>query len=423
MFKITKIKAISISFIATIFILAWPIYESMAYKSKIGFPPFYQFHPIPIENPTDQKLYQAQYKSIATKALHMLTEHKVAINAPAISAAISINGKLAWAGASGWADIENEKPVSVETQFRIGSTAKALTGTALARMYDANQINLDEKISHYMQDLPNDAWQHITSRQLASHMAGLPHYKENTDYLGLYKTISLSSRYEQVEESLEIFDDSELLFEPGTQFSYSSLGTVLLSAVMENAVSTPYLEIMKNQVFVPNKMKATMAEFEGENSINLAKFYWNNKGQQNQVREWRDVDLSHRLAGGGFISTPTDLVKMGSAMLNDEYLSANARQTFWTPQTLPDGSETPNGYALGWRVITKNINDEIGDITFVNHGGVSRGAQSWLMVIPEHHISIAVNINSNTDIFWDFGKVSMQILTLFLLEKNELEQR
>jgi CubicO group peptidase (beta-lactamase class C family) len=423
MLKITKIKVLSITLLSVFLILIWPVYESMAYKNKVGFPPFYQYDEIPKLNPTDQVLYQEEYKEPAKQVLNLITKHKIAINAPAISAAVSIDGKLVWAGVSGWADIENEIPVTTDTQFRIGSTAKALTGTALARMFDANLINLDNKISVYMKNLPNDAWQNITSRQLASHMAGLPHYKENTDYFGLYKTLSLSTRYEQVEQSLSVFDSSELLFEPGTQFFYSSLGTVLLSAVMENAANTPYLEIMKKQVFDPLNMNATMAEFQGENSVNLAKFYWNHKGRTDQVRQWRDVDLSHRLAGGGFISTSSDLVKMGNAFLSDDFISAKTRDIFWSPQILPDGSETPNGYALGWRVLTREIDDEIGEITFANHGGVSRGAQSWLMVLPKHNISVAVNINSNTEVFWDFGKVSMDVLKPFLLAKIKIANK
>jgi CubicO group peptidase (beta-lactamase class C family) len=190
---------------------------------------------------------------------------------------------------------------------------------------------------------------------------------------------------------------------------------------MENAANVPYLEIMKKQVFEPLKMSATMAEFEGDNSKSLSQFYWNNEGRTDQVRSWRKVDLSHRLAGGGFISTSSDLVKMGNAFLDNEFISAETRNTFWTPQKLPDGSETPNGYALGWRVLTKKMNDEIGEITFANHGGVSRGAQSWLMVLPDHNISIAVNINSNTDSFWDFGKVSMAILKPFLVDKIKMD--
>lgn len=417
MLRITKLKLLSTSLLLVLIGILWPIYDGFAHKGKVSFPPFYQFIDIPKNNPTEQNLYNGKYKDAGITALELLTQHKVNINAPAISAAVSIDGKLAWAGASGWSDIESEIPVSINTQFRIGSTSKALTGTALARLVDKGSINIDKPISNYMHNLPNEKWRDITSRQLASHTAGLPHYKENTDYLGLYKTISLSTRYENVEDALSIFDGSELLFEPGTQFSYSSFGTVLLSAVMENAVNMPYLEIMEKQVFTPLKMNSTMAEFKGEASKNLATFYWNNKGDSVQVRKWRNVDLSHRLAGGAFISTSSDLVRMGNAYLQDDYITKKTRNDFWTPQTLPDGTKTPNGYALGWRYMNIKVDEKFGDITVANHGGVSRGAQSWLMVVPEHNMSVAVNINANTNEFWDFGKVSMELVKIFILAK------
>jgi len=420
MLKLSKVKILTIGLVLISSGLIWPVYEGFAHKGKVSFPLFYQFIDIPNESPTDQKLHQEAYRKTANNALELLTVHKRNINAPAISAAVAIDGELVWAGGSGWSDIETKSPVTINTQFRIGSTSKALTGTALARMVDANLINIDKPISKYMTNLPNEKWRKMTGRQLVSHTSGLPHYKENTDYLGLYKTISLSTEYENVEDALNVFDGSDLLFEPGTKFSYSTLGTVLLSAVMENSVNTPYLDIMQKQVFDPLEMNATMAEFKLEDSSNLASFYWNNKGHNPQVRKWRKVDLSHRLAGGGFISTSSDLVKMGSAFLQSDYISKKTRNTFWTPQILPDGSETPNGYALGWRFMTIKVDDEFGEITLANHGGVSRGAQSWLMVIPEYDMSISVNINSNTDTFWDFGKVSMQLAKMFILAKKEI---
>lgn len=418
MLKLSKNKVISVSFVLLLAVIIWPVYTGFAHKGKVPFPPFYQFMDIPKNSPTAQTLHQVDYKETGNQALDLLTRHKTTIHAPGISAAVAINGELTWAGVSGWSDIATKTPVTTDSQFRIGSTAKALTGTALARMVDANLIKLDNPISHYMAVLPNQQWRNITPRQLASHMSGLPHYKRNTDYMGLYKTITLQARYDDVEDALTVFDGSELLFEPGSNFSYSSFGTVLLSAVMKNAAHSAYLDIMQKQVFDPLAMQATMAEYKAEDSRHLASFYLHDQESQDQVRKWRTVDLSHRLAGGGFISTSSDLVKLGAAFLQDDFISSQTRDTFWTPQTLPDGNQTPNGYALGWRYMTRQVDPEFGDLTFANHGGVSRGAQSWLMVIPEHNMSIAVNINANTDVFWDFGQVSLQLAKMFILAKT-----
>src|SRR5690606_25749824 len=114
------------------------------------------------------------------------------------------------------------------TQFRIGSTSKAVTATLLAKFVQDGKIDLDKPISHYVADLPNPQWRNITPRQLASHSSGLPDYLDNYgDLWGMYYLFKLDKRYTYVRESLEVFDDTALLFTPGSQFHYTSFNTVL----------------------------------------------------------------------------------------------------------------------------------------------------------------------------------------------------
>jgi serine beta-lactamase-like protein LACTB len=54
--------------------------------------------------------------------MNKLNLHHKTINAPGMSAAVGIDGKLVWAGTAGWADIEQAIPVSTNTPFRVGST-------------------------------------------------------------------------------------------------------------------------------------------------------------------------------------------------------------------------------------------------------------------------------------------------------------
>jgi len=398
-----------------LFYFAYPAYQFFVYAGKAPFSPHVQFMDIPEDSPTASKTYLPEYQVIGEQSLTLLQDTKQNINAPAISAAVAIDGKLVWAGATGWADIKDEKPVTINSQFRIGSTSKALTSITLATMVDQGLIDINKPINTYYSELPNKNWQNLTSRQLASHTAGMPHYKENTDKLGLYKTMALQTRYTDVQDALEVFDSSDLLFQPGEQYSYSSLGTVLLSAVMQQAADKPFTQLVNDSVIEPLNLTSTGAGYLLKNSDNLVNFYWNNKGAQSSVTEWRDVDLSHRLAGGGFVSTPSDLVKMGSAFLQEDFVSASTRDQFWTPEPLSDGTMPPHNYSVGWRVIQHDISDELKNVTVVNHGGVSRGSQSWLMILPEHNMSVALNINSNTKVFWDFASVSMDIAKLFLL--------
>jgi CubicO group peptidase (beta-lactamase class C family) len=399
------------SVLAALIWFLWPIYEFFAYEGKV--PMFFPTDLIPPEQTPQTTPFSAHPQSKA--ALALLTGHQSKINAPAISAAVAIDGEIVWAGANGWANIEAQIPATTDTQFRIGSSSKAVTATLLARMVQDGRISLDEPISTYYRQLPNVEWQKITPRHLASHTSGLPDYIDNYgDIWGFYYLFKLDKRYTSVRESLEVFDDNALLFEPGSQYHYTSFNTVLQSAVLEAAAGEAFLTTMRKEIFNPLGMNATGAEYELPEQNHLAGFYWNQDGQYPAFREWKKVDLSHRLAGGGFISTPSDLVKLGSAWLDDSFITPETRAHFWQPQQLADGSIDKANYALGWR--WANYEDAEGKIHNANHGGVSRGSQSWLMVIPERNMVVAVMINSNVENFWDFGQVSMPLARLFFSE-------
>jgi len=111
-------------------------------------------------------------------------ERRDTIAAPSISAAVSVDGHVVWAGSVGWANIRDSKPATPQTTYRIGSTSKVVTATALARLSADKRLDIDAPISGYMTDIPNKEWENFTSRQLASHTAGLTAYEENNDWIG-----------------------------------------------------------------------------------------------------------------------------------------------------------------------------------------------------------------------------------------------
>lgn len=406
-YKKFSLLAFAIAFIW----FAWPMYQFLAYEGKVPM-----WFPTDIDAPArypQTTTFSAHPRS--NSALELLAEHREKIHAPSISAAVAIDGKIVWAGAVGWANIEKHIPATTDTQFRIGSTSKAVTATLLAKLFQGGKIELDKPISNYDSNLPNPQWGNITPRQLASHSSGMPDYLDNYgDLWGMHYLFKLDKRYTSVRESLEVFDDNDLLFTPGSQFHYTSFNTVLQSVVLEAVAGEPFLRAIRNNIFTPLGMNATGAEYELSQPNSLATFYWNKDGKYPAFRVWQRVDLSHRLAGGGFISTPSDMVKLGSAWLDEKFITPETRQQFWQPQTLVDGSINPQNYALGWR--WANYEDEAGLVHNANHGGVSRGSQSWLMVIPERKMAVALMINSNVEEFWDFGQVSMPLARLFFGE-------
>ncbi|WP_339617275.1 serine hydrolase domain-containing protein [uncultured Gilvimarinus sp.] len=391
---------------------AWPVYQFFAYKGDAPMPAW-GYVTIPTEGPSSSTLDDDTYRQAAARSLKEISRHRQAIQAPALSAAVAIQGKRVWAGAVGWADIKNKVAVTPQTRFRIGSVSKPLTITALAQLVADGTVELDAPITRYLPELPNRQWHNITARQLASHTAGLVEYKHTAEWAGLYRIMALQTHYEDVENSLAIFDDTPLAFEPGSDFQYTSYGTVLLSAVMQSAAGKPYQQLMQERVMTPLQMNATGAD-PGEHREPMARFYWK---RGDRAKLWRQVDLSHRLAGGGFVSTPSDLVKLGSAWLDTGFIPTDVRERFWQPQRLGSGELNPQNYALGWRL-------HKGDdymATNLNHGGVSRGAQCWLMVIPEYQMSIAISMNSKVGEFWEFGELAIFIARHFIDAAKETD--
>ena len=384
--------------------LGWPVYQFFAFRGEVPMLPW-GYVTVPHEGPGTQIIDDDRYQVAATQSLETLSRHRQTIQAPAISAAVAIDGKRVWAGSVGWADIGNKIAATPDTRFRIGSTSKPLTITALAKLVEKGALDLDTTIDHYLTELSNPEWKSITPRHLASHMAGLVDYQNTAEWTGLYQVMALQTHYDNVQDSLTVFDGTPLTHPPGSHYEYTSYSTVLLSAVMQGAARTPYQQLIQKSVFDPLGMHQTSPD-PGQHQPDMAQFYWR---EGTKAKIWRQVDLSHRMAGGGLVSTPSDLVKLGSAWLDDDFITPDIRHVFWQPQRLNNGEVNPQNYALGWRMHT-------GDdymVTNFNHGGVSRGAQCWLMVIPEYRMVVAVSINTTTEVFWDFGEVGVIIARQF----------
>ena len=397
--------------------ISWPIYGFISHQFEVVRGPF-GWSSIPEPIPRTSHVFDKNYVEAAGIALDALSLRRRAIGAPAISGAVAIKGKIVWAAALGWSNVEQRLPATSASTFRIGSTSKVVTATALARLVDAGRMDLDRAVSHYLDELPNEAWLDLTPRQLVSHTAGLPDYEQNDDWIGLYKSMALRSRFDDVFASLEIADGAQILFEPGTNFHYSAFGPILLSAIIQAVAGEPFKAVLENEIFGPLGITAIGPDWDDRFLGTTATFYQRKAGR---VKPWRDVDLSLKLAAGGLTATPTDLARLGAAWLDDDFISRSTREEFWTPVRLPDGRINSQSYALGWRVTTQQIKG-VDEVVHYNHGGVSKGSQCWLMVVPAYDLVIALSMNSRSDQFADFAAAYLDVLSAFVPANTQREK-
>ncbi len=149
---------------------------------------------------------------------------KRGFGAPGLAIAVAVDGQVVWSEVCGYADLSRRMPVTAATRFRIGSVSKTLTAAAAARLVQEERLDLDAPIQRYVASFPAKGHP-VTARDLLAHVAGIRHYQGNEALSGVH--------YVSVTDALRVFARDPLLFEPGTQYSYSSYGFNLVGAAIE----------------------------------------------------------------------------------------------------------------------------------------------------------------------------------------------
>lgn len=322
-------------------------------------------------------------------------------NFPGMAVSVWKDGKLVMSKGYGFADVKEEIKVDpAQSKFRVGSVSKPFTAAALAKLYEANKVNLDQPIQTYVPDFPKKKWD-INLRQLAGHLAGIRHYKGMEFMSNKY--------YPTVAEGLDIFKNDPLLHEPSSKYSYSSYGWNLISAAIENAADTPFLDYVAQSVFEPLEMDNTQAEHSNQEIENLVTFYIQTLGKNIRAPK---VDNSYKWAGGGFISTAEDVIKFGVAHLSEGYLQGETLEEWTSTQYTKDGKAI--NYGIGWRS-GKDKKDRV----WYGHSGGSVGGTSMLLIYPEEKIVVVTLVNLSSA---RMGNLAFRVANQFVSDgtsKNE----
>lgn len=310
----------------------------------------------------------------------------VEFNLPGLSVAVGVEGELVWAEGLGWADLTERVPVTPRMRFRIGHVSKSMTSAGVGILLEAGRIRLDDEIQAYVPEFPRKQWP-ITVRQLMAHTAGVRHYNSEEDYMP-------SSHCERAAEGLQRFAPHPLLFEPDTQARYSTFGWVLVSAAIEAAAGEPLLAFMRRQVFEPLGMTGTTMDSGSAPMPDRVTFYYPRfSGDPTSGSEPpQAVDYSCFSGAGGFLSTPSDLVRFGIALGDRRLLKRSTIAELQMAQQLASGDKTE--YGLGWTLQTVTLNGEPTPVA--GHASLTLlGGSTSFLTFPEHRMVVAVTSNTS----------------------------
>ena len=305
-------------------------------------------------------------------------------NLPGLSVAVGADGEIVWAEGFGWADLESHERVTPGTRFRIGTASTVLTSAAAGLLLERGRFELEAEIQRYVPEFPEKPWR-VTLRQLMGHLAGVR--TDSGDEGPLF-----ALHCERPVEALQSFADRSLLFEPGTQYRYSSYGWIVVSAAIEQAAGERFFTFMQKQVFEPLGMNDTVADSAADAIPDRSTPYFPRFGADPRygLHLMRPIDYSCYAGASAFLSTPSDLVRFGLAATRGTLLRPTTVETLQTAQRIASGEET--GYGLGWDLETVALAGE--QTRMAGHDGELLGGMvASLMTFRDRGLVVAVASN------------------------------
>jgi CubicO group peptidase (beta-lactamase class C family) len=273
----------------------------------------------------------------------------------------------------GFADIENKKPITKNTQFRIGSITKQFTAISILMLVEEGKIKLTSSAREYVPFLPKK----VTIEHLLWHTSGLVSYFDDLDIPDSSFVLNYSPK-----DLVWLIEDEKLMSKPNIEYHYNNSAYHLLGYIIEQVSGKSYSEYLKDNFFSPLNMNDTECEYAQSNIENLA-YGYENIDSNLTIPDYYTMDWPY--SAGNIVSTPSDLLKWNKALFQGEIIGDSLLSYAHTAHTLNNGESTH--YGFGWEI--RKIQDE----TSLRHSGFLEGYLSTLIFIPEHNISVAVLTN------------------------------
>lgn len=260
--------------------------------------------------------------SIASERLDDILEKAVAAgDVPGVVAMVASAERVLYAKAAGLADVAAQLPMQTDSVFRIASMTKPLTSVAVMQLVEQGKVDLDAPMSEYLDDFEprrvlldvaeggvaysDESWT-PTIRQLLSHTSGFGYSVWNDRLFSItdFSTFSPTG-----------FMAEPLVFEPGTQWHYSS-STDWAGLVVERVSGLSLEEFIRQGITSRLGMSETAFNIDESLQARLATFHRRDgQGALAEVPNGSFVPATFFSGGGGLHSTAPDYLRFMQMIL------------------------------------------------------------------------------------------------------------
>ena len=342
-----------------------------------------------------------------------------------IVALVLRDGKPAYQKAVGWSDKEANRPMAMNTVFRIASQTKAFTSTAILALVEEGKIGINEPVGHFIPTFTRTtvavrddaetktvpARRAITIKDLLTHTAGIS-YGTERHVAALYEPKGLGPRRrngwytadkeEPICETMERLGTLPFVAQPGEAWVYG-YNTDILGCVVEKASGMPLDEFIRTRITDPLGLKDTRFFLQPAERDRLAAVYASgrdgtfvraaegSKGQGSYV----DGPRKSFAGGAGLTSTAGDyarfleMIRNGGALGGVRILAPRTVELMTTNQSGTLHSSTGLGFGFGFETVDRYGAKGMAAVGAFGWGGAYG---STYTVDPDGHLVIVLMI-------------------------------
>ena len=257
--------------------------------------------------------------------------------------------------------------------FLIASISKPMTATGLMVLADRGELKLEDPAMKYLPEFSEGDRKDITIRHLLTHTSGMPDMlPENEDLRKAHKPLSAF---------VDLAMTTPLLFKPGTQYKYQSMGILLAAEIAQRITGLPLPTFLDREVFKPLGMTRTamgMGKLEMEDvemgQVQSAAPESGAGDPSTKTWDWNSP-YWRRLGApwGGAHSTGPDIARFLNSFLHPDGKVLKVETARKMIQNYNQGLDTPRGigFTLGPKANSPANSEKV-----FGHGG-STGTLCW----------------------------------------------
>jgi D-alanyl-D-alanine carboxypeptidase len=303
---------------------------------------------------------------------------------PGVAVGVVSDQQLVWAKGFGFANLQERRPMTPATLFRMASHSKLFTATAIMQLREQGKVRLDDPVSKHLPWFrfkpAGDDDGEVTIEQLLTHASGLP--REAGDHWS-------TNQFPTEDEVRRLMADRQAAFPAATRWKYSNLAFTIAGMVVEAVSGEKWADYVQRHIFTPLGMSASSVD---KNDPALTVPYGRRMPDGSRA-VLPFIDARGMASATGISSNVEDMAKFVSAqfrrgkMGGSQILSSGSLREMHRVRSVEE--TWTSGTAIGFGV------SRIKDKTYVGHGGGYLGNTTNTLIQLDDKVGVIVLTNTN----------------------------